>query len=148
MNSILSDYNKSGYIPIISPATKFADLDFSLRRLKKGNFDKGDIVPLTDIDAVKNSVKNIIQTQAHEKLFNFEFGSGVRGLLFENVNPFTAIALKREIEQSISKYEPRVSQVTVDISDNSERNSYTISMTFNISNFRQETIQFILNRLR
>lgn len=148
MNSILSDYNKPGYIPVISPTKRYADLDFSLRRLKNGDATVGDIVPLTDIDAVKNCVKNIVQMQPYEKLFQPDFGSRVRGLLFDNVDAFTAIALRQEIKEAIQKYEPRVSQVSVSVTDNSERNNYTISITFNVSSSRQETIQFILNRLR
>ena len=58
----------------------------------------GDIVTKTDEEAVKQSVRNLINYNFYEK-WNPDIGSNVRGLLFENVTPITAINLEKNIEQ-------------------------------------------------
>jgi hypothetical protein len=152
MNSILSDYNRPGYTPSVTQTIRYADLDWSLRVLyyddKQGNTIKGDIIPLTDIDAVKNSIRNLVLTSVFERPFEPSLSSRIRSLLFENVNPITALSLKEEIDTVIRKYEPRVAEVYTSITDDSSNNAYFVSVSFSISNHNPEIIEFIINRLR
>ena len=153
MNSILSDYNRPGYTPSVTQTIRYADLDWSLRVLYYGDNDsgisiKGDIIPLTDIDAVKNSIRNLVLSSVFERPFEPSLSSRIRSLLFENVNPITAISLKEEIENVIRKYEPRVAEVYTSITDDSSNNAYFVSVSFSISNHNPEIIEFIINRLR
>ena len=48
------------------------------------NVVTNDIVKIEGVDAVKRSVKNLIQTNFYERPFHPELGCGVRELLFEN----------------------------------------------------------------
>lgn len=147
MNSILSDINRPGYRPsVYTDAVKlYSDLDLS--------FDPhpltGDILPLTDIDAVKNSIKSLVQTEFFERPFQPNVGSRIRSLLFENVDQFLGAVLRDEIENLISTHEPRISDVNVEVQDQSEQNSYGVSITFTIvySN-TQSSVDFVLNQLR
>ena len=65
-----------------------------------------DIVPLTDVDAVKQSVRNILFTNKGERLFQPSIGSGVFDLLFEHADPLTFQAVRDNIKDILTTLEP------------------------------------------
>ncbi len=143
MSLILSDFNdkKSSNI---SRGNVYSDLDLSFNIHPTTN----DIRPVLDIDAVKNSISNLVQTSFLERPFHPEIGAGIRALLFEPVDLFTALSLKDTIATVIDQFEPRVKNVTVQIQDDSERNAYVITIGFTVFNDRNEEIELYLSRLR
>jgi phage baseplate assembly protein W len=143
MNSILSDYNHPGYVPIVTRDIIYSDLDMTLTR-----GSSNDIVPLTDIDSIKNSIRNLVLSDTYDRPFEPHLGTKLKSLLFENVTPFTAIALKDEIINVIKKHESRVSTVDVNIIDMSDENAYGVTVQFAINNQNPQTVEFIINRLR
>lgn len=124
----------------------FADLD--LRMPVHGT--KKDIIPVLDTDAVKNAVKNLVLTNFFERPFDPFKGGNLRALLFEPANGFTISALESQIRRVIEEHEPRVNRISVNITDNSDRNEYRVSIIFNISGIpnRDTTLDFQLRRLR
>ena len=142
----LSDFNVSGQrTALVSRGKQYADLDLSL--IPHPN--KKDIIPLTDIDAVRNSIKNLVLTGRYERPFQPELSSGVYSLLFENSSPDILFMLKSYIRNVISKYEPRVSGLYVEVKDDSDNNAYYITITFNIISVDTEAeIQLYLERIR
>lgn len=142
----LSDYNVSGQrAALVSRGKQYADLDLSLTP----HPNKKDIIPLTDIAAVKNSVKNLVLTGRYERPFQPELSSGVTSLLFENATPDTMFMLKSYVRDVISKYEPRVSDVYVGVRDDSDNNAYYVTITFNIVSVDTEAeVQLYLERIR
>ena len=104
----------------------YSDLDLNFTRNPVTN----DIPKVEDVDAVKRSVKNLIQTNFYERPFQPELGSGVRGLLFENFTPITCIFLKRKIEEIIKNYEPRASLQNVTVEDEPDKNRLKVSIYF------------------
>ena len=66
---------------------KDLDLDFGLNPVTK------DVNKLTDAEAIKRSVRNLINTNHFERPFHPEIGGNVRALLFENMTPLTALNL-------------------------------------------------------
>jgi phage baseplate assembly protein W len=110
---------------------------------------KKDISSIKDLDAVKHAVKNLILTNFNERPFHPEIGSNVTALLFEPADNFTSMSIKEEILYVLKKYEPRTNGHVVEIIDNSERNSYEITIGFNvIFSPKREEINFYLQRLR
>lgn len=108
-----------------------------------------DCVPLTDIVAVKNAVKNLILTNYFEVPFAPFQGGNLRALLFENADSFTATALRNEIRRVIEDHEPRVNFVVVEVTDDSDRNAFNVTVGFNIINLNTQTeVNFYLERLR
>jgi phage baseplate assembly protein W len=142
----LSDYNVSGQrTALVSRGKQYADLDLSLTP----HPNKKDIIPLTDIAAVKNSVKNLVMTGRYERPFQPELSSGVTSLLFENASPDTMFMLKSYIRNVVSKYEPRVSDLYVEVQDDSDNNAYYVTITFNIVSVDTEAeVQLYLERIR
>lgn len=108
-----------------------------------------DVAPATDIQAVKNSVKNLVLTNFYETPFNPFKGANISALLFENADSYTAIAINKEIRRVIAEYEPRINGLTVNVIDNSDVNAYHIMITFNIISINKSAeLNFFLERLR
>ena len=109
-----------------------------------------DINVLTDVQAVKRSVRNLVLLNAFEKPFHPEISSGVRDTLFENMTPVTAIILSRHIEDVIRNFEPRVNLAGVRATPNLDKNEYEVTIEFYIVNTPTELVELsiLLERLR
>ena len=109
-----------------------------------------DINTLTDITAVKRSVRNLILTNHYEKPFHPEIGSGVRAMLFELITPTTSFILAKKIENVIETYEPRASLIGVRAHPNLDRNEYEVTIEFYVKNAPTELVDLtiFLERLR
>ena len=73
----------------------YKDLDLNFGR----NTVTNDVNKLTDVEAVKRSVRDLINTNHYERPFHPEIGSDVRAMLFEPMTPLTAINLQRKVEE-------------------------------------------------
>lgn len=148
MSKRLSDFNTSGYRPsIVDSASRLhSDLDFSLISVGSPGFKR--LFPLTDLDAIKNSMKNLILTNVYDRPFQPGLGSNVTNLLFENAEPLTQHRIATEIKRVIEKHEPRISNLQVEVSDLSENNAYDISVLYSFEGRSGQTGRFILKRLR
>ena len=123
----------------------YKDLDLNFTRNPVTN----DILRIEDVDAVKRSVRNLVQTNFYERPFHPELGCGIRGLLFENYSTIIGIFLKRKIAEVINRYEPRVSLVNVTLDDDPDRNRLKVSLYFYVQNIPdQVVVETFLQRLR
>ena len=109
-----------------------------------------DISKVTDIQAVKRSIRNLVLTNHYEKPFHPEIGSGVRGILFELMTPLTAHILTRKIEDVIENFEPRARLISVRALPNLDRNEYECTIEFYVVNAPTELVDLtvFLERLR
>ena len=109
-----------------------------------------DINVLTDILAVKRSVRNLILLNHYEKPFHPEIGSGIRSILFQPMSPITACVLSRKVEEVIENFEPRVKLVGVRAIPDLDRNSYEVTIEFYVLNAPTELAELtvLLERLR
>ena len=125
---------------------QYTDLDlfFSKKATSK------DISKVTDIQAVKRSIRNLVLTNHYEKPFHPEIGSGVRGILFELMTPITAHILTRKIEDVITNFEPRARLISVKAIPNLDRNEYECTVQFYVVNAPTELVDLtvFLERLR
>ena len=110
----------------------------------------GDVTTVTDVIAVKRSVRNLLLTNHYDKPFHPEIGSNVPALLFENFGPITGNQLSRAIEEMIGNFEPRARVTHVECSPISESNSYNIVINFYVENLPAElqTFQTLLEAVR
>ena len=109
-----------------------------------------DINVLTDILAVKRSVRNLILLNHYEKPFHPEIGSGIRSILFQPMSPITAYVLSRKVEEVIENFEPRVKLVGVKAIPDLDRNSYEVTIEFYVLNAPTELAELtvLLERSR
>ena len=126
----MSDYDAQSTNNSDRVVKEYVDLDLFFAR--KGS--NSDVQDLTNIKAVKRSVRNLILMNHYEKPFHPEIGSGVRELLFENMTPVTAIILAKKIEDVINNFEPRARLVGVRAEPILDRNTYEVSIEFYVIN--------------
>ena len=125
---------------------QYTDLDLFFAKKSTSK----DISKVTDIQAVKRSVRNLVLTNHYEKPFHPEIGSGVRGILFEPMTPLTAYVLTRKIEDVITNFEPRARLIGVNAIPNLDRNEYECTVSFFVVNAPTELVDLtiFLERLR
>ena len=113
-----------------------------------------DISKVTDVQAIKRSVRNLVLLNRGEKPFHPRIGTGIRAALFENFTPVLRDALRTRIEETISFYEPRVNVTNVTFNDpNNQRldnNELRLLIQFTINNSpdRLEEVELFLQRIR
>ena len=123
----------------------YKDLDLNFGR----NVVTNDVNKLTDVEAVKRSVRNLLNTRHYERPFHPEIGAGVRDLLFEPITPLTAINLKRKVEEVLLNFEPRINLVQILATPDIDRNSYHLRIMFYVIGISDPvTVETFLERLR
>ena len=123
----------------------YKDLDLDFGR----NVVTSDVNKLTDVEAVKRSVRNLINTSHFERPFHPEIGSNVRAMLFEPVTPLTALNLQRKVEEVLLNFEPRIKLVQILARPNIDANAYNLTISFYVIGTTQPvTVETFLERLR
>ena len=107
----------------------YKDMAFSMF----ANPMSGDIGKKTGASAVKGAIVSILKTNYNERLFDPEFGTDIRGSLFEPMNPITEQRMKKKIEAAIARHEPRAEVLGVSVKAQEEQNRYEISILFNVA---------------
>ena len=110
----------------ISRAFKDISLSFNMHPIKK------DLTVLKNEDAIKRSIRNIVQTIPSERFFNPNFGSEVKSSLFEFVDFGTSSVIEQQIKLAIDNHEPRVTNHTVEVNPKTELNAFEVVVYFQI----------------
>jgi hypothetical protein len=107
-----------------------------------------DVVRNVDLQAIKESIKNLVMTERGERLFQPELGCDVHSMLFESLTPDLIITAKSMIEDVLTKYEPRIEVENVTILSKNDGIVYiTVRFyTLNISEAIEYTIK--IDRIR
>ena len=125
---------------------QYTDLDLFFGRKTSDN----DVRQVTDAQAVKRSIRNLVQLNTYEKPFHPEIAGGVREMLFEPMSPLVAQTIARKVEDVINNFEPRARLVSVRTLPDLDRNAYEISVEFYVINTPTEIVDLsiMLERLR
>ena len=109
-----------------------------------------DLPVLRNENAIKKSVRNLIQTIPTERFFNSVLGSEVRDSLFEFVDFGTASVIENQILITLENFEPRIDNVDVEVEPRPDRNEFEVKIFFDIVG-QEEPVQeftFILEATR
>ena len=93
----------------------------------------GDVGKKTGVSAVKSAIVSILKTNHNERMFQPEFGSNIRALLFEQMNPITEERIKTEVENAVRNHEPRAEVLGITVEGQEEQNRYLVSILFNVT---------------
>ena len=109
-----------------------------------------DLPVLRNERAISRSVRNLVQTIPGERFFNPVLGSQVRRLLFDFIDVATADSIEDEILSTISNFEPRVTNVKVQVEPRPDRNNFNVTVFFDIigQSLPSQTFSLILEPTR
>ena len=113
----------------------FIGIDLPFRRSdgKEGYFAS----TTTTIEAVKNNIKNLVQTNKGERFMQPELGLNLRRYLFEQVTDETIINIQNDIVETFKTWLPFVEiqdiQVSANETDAIGRNKLSVNIVFNIT---------------
>lgn len=123
----------------------YKDIDLSFQP----HPDTGDIGKRVDVNAIKQSVRNLLLTKYFERPFQPQLGSPIYQLLFEPLDPITAASMKQAIERVLQNYEPRIIIRQIDVTTEEDLNSYVVNLYFNVIGLRDPIVfSTTLQRLR
>ena len=106
----------------------FKDINLSFKRHPVTN----DVLTVSNEDAIKRSVKNIIFTILGEKPFLPLFGSVINESLFDLNTNLNEIRISDEIKQSLLNYEPRIDNTEVTVSVYPDSNELNCTVQYDI----------------
>jgi phage baseplate assembly protein W len=115
-------------VPVERVSKGFKDISASFQ-VNPLNFD---LIGLKNENAIARSVRNLVLTQRGERPFAPSLGSGVNGLLFENMDSVTANVLRDEIIEVITNYEPRVELIDVTVTAVPDENAMNVRVQYRI----------------
>lgn len=108
-----------------------------------------DVVTVTNENAVKAAIRNLILTKNYERPFHPEIGCQVSSLLFENFTPITKFIMEQTIRDVLEKFEPRARLTGIFVDEMPDDNAINVSVQFTLNNIeRPITVNTILTRTR
>ena len=123
----------------------YSDLDFDFTRHPV----TGDVIRVTDSTSVKRGIRNILLTENTERLFQPEVGSGLKGLLFEQMSDITAQLLEDEVRAAVESWEERADLLEIIVTPDEDYNRYKVAVTFRIINqLEEQSLEVYLQRER
>tara|TARA_B100000902_G_scaffold139469_1_gene137559 strand:- start:32205 stop:32606 length:402 start_codon:yes stop_codon:yes gene_type:complete len=127
-----------------SRAFKDISLSFSPHPVTK------DLPVLVNERAVIRSVRNLVETIPTERFFNSLLGTDIRDMLFENYDRTHVMMIEEQIRETLSNFEPRVSNVGATVKAKPDDNTLDVSVFFDITglDLPTQSFSFILEPTR
>lgn len=120
----------------------YSDFDESLSRQNDGDIERNN-----DVDAIFNSITNILLTVQGERRMLPTFASNIKHLLFEPVDEITARLIAENLLDAVKVWENRIDITGFDIEPRYDENMYRCRLKFTIIGSDEvETVDFILTR--
>ena len=91
-----------------------------------------DLPILKNANAIRRSVRNLVQTIPGERFFNPILGSSVYDSLFDLMDFGTSNLIEQEIITTLRNFEPRVNNVRVRVSARPDQNNFDVTIFFDI----------------
>ena len=109
-----------------------------------------DLPVLKNENAIRRSVRNLVQTIPGERFFNPLLGSSVYESLFDLYDFGTSTLIEQEIITTLENFEPRVANVQVQVDPRPDQNNFDITIFFDIvgQELPPQEFSFILEATR
>lgn len=134
----------------ITPSTKrkeyYSDFLINIDR----NPISGELSRSVDERAVIRAIRNLINTNRGERLFDSSIGCDIKRLLFEPGDDITTDLIRRSIITTITEHEPRASLKQISVVLNEEHDAYFITIILALVNAPSDVFSFstVLKRVR
>mgnify|MGYP001394349667 FL=1 len=109
-----------------------------------------DLPVLINERAIVRSVRNLVETIPTERFFNSLIGTDIRDSLFDNFTSVTVSIIEDQIRTTIRNFEPRVSNVGIEVDGFPDNNAINVKVLFDIVGLEipQQSFNFILEPTR
>ena len=109
-----------------------------------------DLPILKNANAIRRSVRNLVQTIPGERFFNPLLGSSVNESLFDLYDFGTSTLIEQEIITTLDNFEPRVANVQVQVDPRPDQNNFDVTIFFDIvgQELPSQEFSFILEATR
>lgn len=108
-----------------------------------------DLARVTNEDAVKRSIRNLILTNAFERPFKSKLGGNINKFLFEPMTIETQKSIEEAIALTIKNHEPRANLMELVVTPDEDAQAYNITIVFGIvNNAAPVEMSMQLNRIR
>lgn len=109
----------------------------------------GDLVPKTDIDAVRQSIRNLFFLDPYDFPFDATKHGNLKKMLFEPASQLTESRIRTNLTWLIGKVEPRVKLERLDVEATSDGLGYNITVWYSIRSIMvNDQYQFLVERIR
>lgn len=114
---------------------KFTDINIKFRP----NPITGDLVVISDVAAIQQSLKNIIFSNAYDRPFRSKksFADGIESSLFTAATVATVESVKQDIMRKILQHEPRIIVNNIDVITIPSEHRMSIVISFKIRTTQQ-----------
>ena len=102
----------------------------------------GDLPILINERAIARSVRNLVETIPFERFFNSLIGTDIRESLFDNFSRSTVYVIEDQIRETVTNFEPRVSNVGVEVIGRPDLNELEVKVLFDIVGLEVPTQSF------
>tara|TARA_B100001989_G_scaffold208371_1_gene157308 strand:+ start:453 stop:854 length:402 start_codon:yes stop_codon:yes gene_type:complete len=101
-----------------------------------------DLPVLLNERAIARSVRNLVETIPTERFFDPLIGTDIRESLFENYSRTTITVIQDQIRETVENYEPRVTNVGIEVDARPDRNTLEVKVLFDIVGLSAPTQSF------
>ena len=101
-----------------------------------------DLPVLLNERAIARSVRNLVETIPTERFFDPLLGTDIRESLFENYSRTTITVIQDQIRETVENYEPRVTNVGIEVDARPDRNTLEVKVLFDIVGLSSPTQSF------
>ena len=116
---------------------QWRDLDVWLRQKRDG-----DILDMSEVDAIKNSLYNIFTTEFGTRRMLYEFANITSRLLFEPIDETTSARLRESAFDAIARWEDRVSIRSLEVVPDPDNHAYRLDVIFTLKTAHTEVHSF------
>ena len=109
-----------------------------------------DLVTVKDKAAIVQSITALLLTMKGERPFQPELGCDIKKILFEPLDYASAGTIKKEVKETLDRYEPRIRIDLIDCEPDFNNNGYSVELHYTIVGREDAPIavEFILERTR
>ena len=142
--------NPAKVVQIVGPTYKDLHLDLTAAStvgLGLSVNNSNDIIADIDIEAIRNSVRNILTTRPGQKILTPSFGASLERYLFEPITDVMGKIIGNQILNAISSYEPRVNVININVTPDPENNQYSIKVVYEYLDIKSQQVLNIIAQL-
>lgn len=130
---------------VLNPDPVYIDLHLDLTGAKNigdglNPVNSGDILVDYDVEAIKNSLRNIFTTKKGQKILNPDFGTALEQFLFTQITNANARAIGNVILRDVTLYEPRIKVSNVIVNPSIDRQIYEIAIYYTLLDINKQNI--------